>query len=108
MPKMENKFSYLRKKHSEKGVISFILSLIALLFFCISAAIAYQTQGNSPLVGVVYGFCSFLLSLAGLGFSILGFLELERNTLFAKIGLILNGVLFFYFCIIMLWRSFFA
>ena len=102
MKNAKNK-QHVKKKYSDKGIVSFVLSLIAFIFFCVSVIVAYQTEGNITLEGAVYGFCSLLISIIGVGFSISGFFELERDTLYNKIGLVVNGILFGYLLIIIIW-----
>ena len=84
-------------KPSVWGIISFALSLVSILIIYVdvfflsaspAAGTAAQTLDISPL------FCvSFLLSLVGLVFAIIGVRQYGRVKTFSRLGLLLNGLI---------------
>jgi hypothetical protein len=84
-------------KPSIWGVISFALALISILIIYVdvfflaaspAAGVAEPTLDISPL------FClSFLLSLVGLVFAIIGVRQYGRVKVFSRLGLLLNGLI---------------
>ncbi len=84
-------------KPSVWGIISFILSLVSILIIYVdvfflaaapAAGAAEQSLDISPL------FCvSFLLSLVGLVFAIIGIRQYGRVKTFSRLGLLCNGLI---------------
>jgi hypothetical protein len=84
-------------KPSVWGIVSFALSIVSILIIYVdvfflaapsAAGSAAQTLDISPL------FClSFLLSLVGLVFAIIGIRQYGRVKTFSRLGLLLNGLI---------------
>jgi hypothetical protein len=80
-------------KQSVWGLLSFALSIVSIFIiyfdiFLLAAEQTGQALDISPL------FClSFLLSIVGLVFGIIGIRQWDRVRLFSRLGLLLNGVI---------------
>lgn len=83
------------KKHSLKGKIGTTLGVIAILIQIVSMfIIAFSgEEGETYLFGIL-GIISFIVSVAGLIISIMGFKEDETFKTFPTIGTLLNLFMF--------------
>ncbi|MCQ2520449.1 MAG: DUF6142 family protein [Lachnospiraceae bacterium] len=87
---MKKRIVYSDKEHTQKGIFSFILSVIVLLSLILSILISYWKKGQTPASFGAVGFLCTLFSGVGIVLALFGRQEPEKFYLFANIGLILN------------------
>ena len=81
---------YSKKKHSEKGIFSFVLGIIVLVSLIVSIILSYRLKGNAPTSFGAAGFLCTLFSVVGIILGVVGKQEADKFHLFAYIGLCLN------------------
>lgn len=86
------RYSFTKKKHSQKGIVATVFGGISLGIFCGAALCSLAFHGKG---GMYLG----AMGLAALGFSVYGFIlglrsfsEKNRDQLFCKIGSVANGI----------------
>lgn len=89
----KTRVSYVKKQMAVRSKISFCLALAALALFGTSMTIAVRSQGHAPDNVAALGLCCFIISIAGTVYSILAFMEQEKNYILAKISVFLCGTL---------------
>ena len=89
----EKKYSYIRKSYAGNGIISLVLAVLSLLLMLGVLFMSVRAGGNSGMTAGSLGFSSMIMALMSLWFMRLGFLEPDRDYLFAKIGGIASAVL---------------
>lgn len=89
----EKKYSYIRKSYAGNGIISLVLAVLSLLLMLGVLWMSVRAGGNSGMTAGALGFSSMVMALMSLWFMRLGFLEPDRDYLFAKIGGIASAVL---------------
>lgn len=87
-----NKVSYVRHPFAKNGFFSFGLGLISLGLAAWAMVMSVRQAGQGAMVIGALGFSSIVFGLMGLWYSFLSFREQEKNYVFAKIGLGLQGV----------------
>ena len=87
-----NKVSYVRHPFAKNGFFSFGLGLISLGFAVWAMVMSVRQAGQGAMVIGALGFSSIAFGLMGLWYSFLSFREQEKNYIFAKSGLVLQGV----------------
>lgn len=88
--KKKRAYIYSNKKHTLKGVFSFILSVIVLFSLVISILISYRAKGEAPQSLGAVGFICTLFSGAGIILALFGKKEPDKFYIFANIGLAIN------------------
>lgn len=81
------KVSYVKKPFAQRSIYSVILEGMALALLAGGLVISVRLEGKGGLNVAAMGFCSLLLSMVGIWYSLLAFMEKEKNYILAKIGL---------------------
>jgi len=92
-PEDRSKVNYMKKPVSERGQMSFIMSLIALVLFLASWFLTLGAQGNPSQTETAIAASSLIFSAASLLYGFLSFLQKDRNHLFSFIGISLGGII---------------
>jgi len=88
------KVNYLKKPVSERGKMSFILSMAGLVLFLAALFLTYRPRGNPSMTVSAIAMSSLIFSAVSVLYGVLAFLQKNRNYLFAWIGLCAGGVEF--------------
>ena len=86
-------YSFEEKRHSQKGITSTIIGLLAFLIFFVLILVACYYDGNGGMYLGSIGITAMVLTIYGLVCGLRSFQERNKIYTFSKIGSILNGVL---------------
>ncbi len=93
-PRIENgAISYVKKPMSRHGRYSLACAVLALILAVVSVGISVYFDGQGGLSIGAWGFSSIVFSAAGLVYAILSFAEPDTNTILAKAGTAICGLL---------------
>lgn len=91
------KVSYVKKPFARRSIISFGLSLCALILFIMGISCGVNSNGQMPLNMAAVCFCSLLVALFSLAYGVFSFFEREKKYILAKLGLGVSG------CLVIVW-----
>ena len=86
-------YSFEEKKHSQKGITSTVVGLLAFVIFVVLILISCYYNGNGGTYLGSIGITVMVLTIYGLICGLLSFQERNKIYTFSKIGSILNGIL---------------
>lgn len=86
-------YSFEETRHSQRGITSTVLGIVALLVFLILIYVAAYYEGNGGAYLGSIGIAAMILTIYGLVCGLRSFQEKNKIYTFSKIGSILNGVL---------------
>lgn len=87
------KYSFTRKKHSVKGIISTGLAGISIMLFFAASICSLAFHGNGGMYLGAMGLAGMCISVYGFILGLLSFSEKNRDQLFCKTGSVANGML---------------
>ncbi|MBO6269211.1 MAG: calcium:proton exchanger [Clostridium sp.] len=90
---LENRVSYIRKPLAENGYLCLGLACAAVAMGAAGMYLSVINQGNSPLSVVAICFASMVFSGLSVYIGVLAFKEKDKNTVLAKIGAGIGGIL---------------
>ncbi|MBI4733186.1 MAG: hypothetical protein HY781_13890 [Chloroflexi bacterium] len=103
------------RKYSPLGIISFVLSILALGLVCLFFIYAYilgsdasTVSTGASVIGWVFICGVSLFTLAGLGLGIAAVVQPAQNKVFGILGLVFNALILIGFCLFMLFAVFVA
>lgn len=83
--------NYLRKPHSENGIIAFLAAAVAAVLTMLSAWFMVRSFGNPPLSVSAMVLSAILFALYAVVLSAVSCFEKDRNRLFPILGLAAGG-----------------
>lgn len=98
----EGMVNYLRKPLSKRSKMSFALSMIGLIFIAIAFKMNMDLEGNPDLTVCALAFSSLIFAIAGLIYGGLSFLEKNMKYLLAYLGIIVGGIQFILWIVIII------
>ena len=90
---LENRVSYIRKPLADNGFLCLGLACAAVALGAAGMYLSVLSQGHSPLSVVATCFASMVFSGLSVYIGVLAFREKEKNTVLAKIGAGIGGIL---------------
>lgn len=87
-------YKFTDKKHTKQGIASTAMGAAALILMAADLVMAYENSGQAGSIVGLWGLFSLLLSVVGFILAIRGLREEDVYYLFARIGAVLNGLLF--------------
>lgn len=90
MKRKKKNYIYSNKKHTLKGIFSFILSMISLLSLILTIILSYVRKGDAPTNYGAVGFLCTLFCAVGIILALYGRKEPDKFYLFANLGLAIN------------------
>lgn len=85
-------YIYTNKKHSLKGVFSFILAVISLISIVLTVIVSYKMKGSAPASFGAVGVLACIFSGVGIVLALYGKQEPDTHLIFSNLGLYLNIV----------------
>jgi len=90
-------YSFVEKRHSQRGFLSAILGVLSLVIFFVMVYLAFYYGGQGGAYLGAFGFTGAVLAFTGLVLGLVSFNERDTIYTFSKIGSILNG------CVTAIW-----
>lgn len=88
-----SRVNYVRKPASDRSSMSFILSVIGVLFFLAALYLTLHSFGNPTLTVSAFAASSILFAVFAVWYGCISFLQKDRNYLFSYIGMGIGGLL---------------
>ncbi len=93
-PKIENgAISYVKKPLSQRSRYSIACAVLALILAAVSLGLSVYFDGQGGLSVGAWGFSSIVFTVAGFVYALLSFTESDTNTILAKAGISICGIL---------------
>lgn len=93
-PKKQKKhhgnYKFTIKRHTEKGIVSTVFSLLSLVGLVATSAVSYRMKGNAGIYIGTIGLSAMVFAGIGLIMGLLSFRERERYYLFSRVGSLLS------------------
>lgn len=99
---LENRVSYVRKPLAENGYLCLGLACAAVAMGAAGMYLSILSQGHASLAVVAICFASMVFAALSVYIGILAFREKNRNTVLAKIGGGIGGILLIQWVIMLL------
>lgn len=86
------KYGQAKLKHSKKGIMACVLSVIVAILFIALILTSFLHKGQSQAIIGSFGLFAVIIAWIGLVTAVRGFRERDKNYITCKVGIGVNGV----------------